>query len=125
MNTWRKFHALAYQQSSVPVPMIPIIVRSLVLTGGLFKKGGYRSYPNYLSAIKAVHVEANRQWCQLLSHTAVWVFQECLTRYWACSPKLQLRICKTMRDTSSFRATGEKRTVESDTCRVAGVVVPP
>lgn len=73
LNTWRKFHDLTFQQSSVPAPMIPITVRSLVLTGAMFKKGSYRPYPNYLSDIMAVHVEANRQWCQLLTYTAVLV----------------------------------------------------
>ena len=78
VNTWQKFHDLAFQHASEPVPMIPVTVRPLVLTGALFKKGGYRSYCNYLSAIKTVHVEANHQWTQLLAHTGAWVTRSVL-----------------------------------------------
>ena len=73
LNTWRAFHDLTFNQASPPIPMIPVTVRSLVLTGALFKRGGYRSYSNYLSAIKAVHVEAGYEWTQLLAHTGAWV----------------------------------------------------
>ena len=53
--------------------MTPVTIRSLVLTGALFKKGGYRSNSNYLSAIKAAHIEAGYDWTQLLAHTDGWV----------------------------------------------------
>ena len=33
LNAWQKIHDLAFQHSSEPVPMIPVTVRSLVLTG--------------------------------------------------------------------------------------------
>ena len=72
LNTWHKLHDLAFQHATEPVPMTPVTIRPLVLTGALFKKGGYRSYSNYLSPIKAVHVEAGYEWTQLLVHTGAW-----------------------------------------------------
>ena len=49
--------------------MTPVTIRSLVLTGALFKKGGYRSYSNCLSASNAVQVGAGYEWTQLLART--------------------------------------------------------
>ena len=49
--------------------MIPIIVKALVIVGALFKGGGYRSFPNYLSAAKGARVEGGFDWSQLLQHT--------------------------------------------------------
>ena len=37
LNTWQKFHDLAFQHASEPVSMTPVTIRSLVLTGALFK----------------------------------------------------------------------------------------
>ena len=78
INTWRRFHALAFPGPSPVVPMIPITVATLVHVASLFKAGGYRGFPNYLSAIKAVHIEAGHEWDQLLTHTGCWVSRSVL-----------------------------------------------
>ena len=44
----------------------------------LSKSGGYRAFPNYLSAIKSAHVEAGYEWDQLLSHSGTWVSRSVL-----------------------------------------------
>ena len=43
-------------------PVIPLTPRSLVATGSLFKKGGYRSFANYISAMKGRHIEEGFLW---------------------------------------------------------------
>jgi hypothetical protein len=58
--------------------MIPITPRSLVHVAALFKAGGYRGFPNYLSAVKALHIEAGHTWDQLLTHTGGWVSRSVL-----------------------------------------------
>ena len=40
LNAWQKCHDLAFQHAAEPVPMTPVTIRSLLLTGALFKKGG-------------------------------------------------------------------------------------
>ena len=35
------------------IDVLPITVQSLVVIGALIKRGGYRSFPNYVSAFKA------------------------------------------------------------------------
>ena len=50
----------------------------LQAVGALFKSGGYRSFANYLSAAKAMHIEAGHEWTQLLAHTATWVTRSVL-----------------------------------------------
>jgi hypothetical protein len=78
VNTWRRFHLLAFAESRPPVPMLPVTPRTLVLVASLFKSGGYRGFPNYLSAIKALHIEAGHNWDQLLTHTGGWVTRSVL-----------------------------------------------
>ena len=78
INTWRRFHDLAFADSSPPVPMLPITPRTLVHVSSLFKAGGYRGYPNYLSAVKSLHIDAGFEWDQLLSHTGTWVSRSVL-----------------------------------------------
>ena len=52
---------------------LPVTIRALVTIGSIFKRGGYRSFANYVSAIKATHIEDGREWAQLLAHTGGWV----------------------------------------------------
>jgi hypothetical protein len=78
VNTWRRFHVLAFSGCVPEVPMIPITPRGLVHIAALFKSGGYRAFPNYLSAAKAMHVEAGFEWDQLLAHTGAWVSRSVL-----------------------------------------------
>ncbi len=58
--------------------MLPVTPRGLVHIAALFKSGGYRAFPNYLSAAKASHVEAGFEWDQLLAHTGSWVSRSVL-----------------------------------------------
>ena len=37
------------------------------------EKGGYRSFPNFVSAAKIAHIEAGSEWTQLLDVTGHWV----------------------------------------------------
>ena len=72
INTWQYFRKLAFAADSPMVPVYPVTPRSLVLVGALSKKGGYRKFPNYLSAAKAAYIEERFEWGQLLAHTAGW-----------------------------------------------------
>ena len=73
LKTWTRFHHMAFEGETVETPVLPITPCSLVATGSLFKKGGYRSFANYISAMKGRHIEEGFLWTQLLSHTANWV----------------------------------------------------
>ena len=68
--TWTTFHIEAFGDD---VPMLPLTVDIIVGMGSLFKSGGYRSFPNYLSDAYAAHVEAGHDWSLLLAHTRTWV----------------------------------------------------
>jgi len=48
------------------------------MVGSLFKAAGYRSYPNYVSAMRCEHIEAGYIWDQLLKHTSSWVTRSVL-----------------------------------------------
>jgi hypothetical protein len=78
LNTWRRFHALAFKDASPVVPFLPVTPRSMVHIAALFKSGGYRAFPNYLSAIKSAHVDAGYEWDQLMTHTGAWVTRSVL-----------------------------------------------
>jgi hypothetical protein len=70
LNTWTAFHDRIFAAEGIPV--IPVSVRTLVAVSAVFKRGGYRSFANYLSAIRAHHVEYGFLWGQLLVHTGTW-----------------------------------------------------
>jgi hypothetical protein len=78
LKTWTSFHTLAFADAGVSVPLLPITAVILQAVGALFKSGGYRSFANYLSAAKAMHIEAGYEWTQLLAHTATWVTRSVL-----------------------------------------------
>ena len=61
LKTWKHFHDEAFGHERPPLPLLPITVRILVMIGALFKAGGYRSYPNYVSSIRSKHIEAGRE----------------------------------------------------------------
>ena len=50
LKTWQRFHTLAFSGSIPAAPVLPVTPRSLVLVAALFKSGGYRAFPNFLSA---------------------------------------------------------------------------
>ena len=66
------FHYTVFASEVPPVPVLPIAPRSQVIIGSIFKRGGYRSFANHVSAVKAPHIEAHHDWDQLLTHTAMW-----------------------------------------------------
>ena len=57
LRGWRHYHLLAHQHMTDPPPPYPVTADSIIRVGSLFKKGGYRSFPNYLSAGKTRHIE--------------------------------------------------------------------
>ena len=71
LRGWQRYHLLAHRHLEVPPPTYPVTADSIIRVDSLFKKGGYRSFPNYLSAAKARHVEGPRhaEWTQLHDHT--------------------------------------------------------
>ena len=78
LKTWERFHFQAFRHEHPQVPLLPLTVRCLVMIGALFKAGGYRSYPNYVSIIRGLHVEAGYDWGLLLQHTSAWVTRSVL-----------------------------------------------
>ena len=78
LTTWTHFHVTVFASELPPIPVLPVTPRSLVLIGSVFKRGGYRSFANYLTAIRAAHIEAEFDWGQLLSHTGTWVSRSVL-----------------------------------------------
>ena len=73
LSTWHRFHQEAFGCCIPTVDTLPVTVRSMVTIGAIFRRGGYRSFANYSSAIKAEHIEAGFVWTQLLAHTSGWV----------------------------------------------------
>ena len=73
VRTWHHFHEEAFGHAHPPVPVLPLTTRTLVMIGSLFKAGGYRSYPNYVSIMKTKHIEDGHEWGQLIQHTSAWV----------------------------------------------------
>ena len=73
LSTWHRFHHEALETLAAAAPVLPVTIRSLVVVGALFKRGGYRSFDSYVSAIKGQHIEAGYGWTQLHAHTARWV----------------------------------------------------
>ena len=53
-TTWATFH---YEFFGDEVPQLPLTVDILVALGSMFKCGDYRSFPNYVSAVKVAHIE--------------------------------------------------------------------
>ena len=63
LATWFKFHEKWFGPS---VPPLPVTEHSLECVSCLFKHGGYKSFKNYVSRIKEVHVESGFIWGQNL-----------------------------------------------------------
>ena len=73
LKTWQRFRFQAFAHELPQVPLLPITARSLILIGALFKAGGYRSYPNYVSVLRGLHIDDGHDWGLLLQHTSAWV----------------------------------------------------
>ena len=44
------------------VPVLPPTPGKISIVAAVFKRGGYRSYPNYVSTAKRRHIEAGHAW---------------------------------------------------------------
>ena len=73
LSTCHRFHQEAFGSCIPTIDTLPVTVKSMVTIGAIFKRGGYRSFANYISAIKAEHIEAGFDCTQLLAHTSGWV----------------------------------------------------
>jgi hypothetical protein len=80
LRTWQQFHtnARALVGNTLAADSIPITAVSLEVVAVFFKRGGYRSYPNYLSAVKTVHVERGHAWSEQLEGIARWTTRSVL-----------------------------------------------
>jgi hypothetical protein len=80
LNTWRGFHLNAREVSGCALgeDIIPVTALGLEIVAAYFKRGGYRSFPNYLSAIKSVHVEAGHSWTEQLEGMGRWTTRSVL-----------------------------------------------
>ncbi len=78
LDTLLMFYLFAFAASEHSVPLLPITPHTLVHVASLFKVGGYRGFPNYMSAVKALHIESGHVWDQLLTHTGAWVTRSVL-----------------------------------------------
>ena len=80
LRGWEHYHVLAHRHLAEPPCAYPVTADSIIRVGSLFKKGGYRSFPNYLSAAKARHIEGppTAEWTQLHDHTGKWVSRSVL-----------------------------------------------
>ena len=55
LRTWVAFHKEWFGKE---VPVFPLTPGKLAAVGAMFKQGGYRSFPNYLSRAKDAHIQA-------------------------------------------------------------------
>ena len=78
LRTWQHFHDQAFRHEDPLVPYLPITPRILIIVGALFKAGGYRSFPNYVSIIKSKHIDEGHDWGYLLQHTSGWITRSVL-----------------------------------------------
>jgi len=80
LRGWEHYHILAHRHLAEPPGTYPVTADSIIRVGSLFKKAGYRSFPNYLSAAKARHIEGPppAEWTQLHDHTGKWVSRSVL-----------------------------------------------
>ena len=68
-RTWAGFHSSVFGGS---VPVTPLSAQLITAVAALFKRGNYRSFSNYSSAIKAFHIEEGHAWTSLLARTMGW-----------------------------------------------------
>ena len=69
LSTWQAFHEGIFGDA---VPLLPLTVRTFTAVSAAFKRGGYRSFPNYVSDIKSAHLEQGHDWNQHLDAAARW-----------------------------------------------------
>lgn len=62
LNTWLQFHHAWFQHEDP----FPLTKDKIIAIAALFKKGKYKSFPNYLSRVKEEHVKAGFAWDDIL-----------------------------------------------------------
>ena len=63
VNTWEYFHVRWFGHAT---PSLPLTTEKIRAVAAQMKAAGYRSYPNFLSAIKNDHLDGGHQWTQEL-----------------------------------------------------------
>lgn len=66
LKTWIQFHIEWFGKE---VPVFPLTPGKLAAMGAMFKKGGYRSFPNYISRAKEEHVQWH-EWTDQLAQAS-------------------------------------------------------
>jgi len=59
IETWTRMLRLWH---GMPTPILPVEPKDVAHVGALFKKYNYRSFANYLSRVKEMHIAAGYQW---------------------------------------------------------------
>ena len=80
IGTWSKFHAEARSRPGGEGlgPLFPLTSLGMMAVASLFKAGGYRSFANYLSAVKGKHIEEGHYWSEQLDQTGRWITRSVL-----------------------------------------------
>ena len=72
-RTWTHFHCRWYgtdEHSTCATPVLPLTVGSIRGVIAQMKELGYRSVPNYVSAVKDAHISSGFVWCDMLDREA-------------------------------------------------------
>ena len=74
VETWKLLHEAVYGApgSLGFLPLLPLTPGALTAVAALYKEADYRSYPNYISDVRAEHIEQGHAWTHLLEHTSKW-----------------------------------------------------
>ena len=67
LKTWMEFHTSWFGPG---VSLLPLDTNKLQCVGAMFKQGKYRSFKNYLSAVKDAHIKEMYVWDQSLDRMA-------------------------------------------------------
>ena len=65
LRTWNDIHFACFSDT---VPVLPLTVEKIAAVACRFKAGGYRSFPNYMSRMKSMHIEIGYDWSAQLQH---------------------------------------------------------
>ena len=61
LNTWCK---ILEQWHGERVPVVPVQPEDIIIVGAVMRDKGYRSFPNYVSRVKEMHIRAGFDWTQ-------------------------------------------------------------
>lgn len=75
IQTWTKFHNIIFGESTSVLPLTP---HKMTAVASLFKAGAYRAYPNYVSAVRIMHIEAGHSWTEQLDLASKWLSRSVL-----------------------------------------------